>query len=372
MSDRIERLRRSAEHIKEEKDSLDTRSAGLRRDQALVGELLREVSGEEELAALSGHKKTLDGESRQTEKERSANREARSGVLEDSGSYLEALEGNLSKLEAIRGAGDLRADTSAGEADTRRRIQELTAIRELLEGEDGASQEPVNQILDKPGVRPVDMPPPPAERTESGAYAFPLLHETRQTWHRDRDGSQVFNTPQETGRRLDSDQGKARSPLSGLRLAGTCGLVSCANVLRLGGAPATEQQLVDLAVEEGLCAPSGGTTARNRRAILKKLGMRSSLKRCTVDAIAEQVAEGRGVIISVYAARLWNLFGIDPNSTHAVVVTSVRRDARGKLEGFYICDSGEHGPDSACKYYTADQIDFALTGREMNVTPIIR
>ena len=67
------------------------------------------------------------------------------------------------------------------------------------------------------------------------------LSSTNQTWVTNSDGSMVFNTPQETGQKLDSCQGKVAGFL------GTCGLVSCVNVLRLAGYPATEKEVVDYA-----------------------------------------------------------------------------------------------------------------------------
>ena len=56
------------------------------------------------------------------------------------------------------------------------------------------------------------------------------LSETQQEWYSDNDGiHQIYNTPAETGKLLDAEQGK--NP----RHRGTCGIVSCVNVLRLAG-----------------------------------------------------------------------------------------------------------------------------------------
>ena len=67
------------------------------------------------------------------------------------------------------------------------------------------------------------------------------LSATNQTWVTGTDGSMVFNTPVETGGKLDSNQGKVNGFL------GTCGLVSCVNILRLAGYPATESEVVSYA-----------------------------------------------------------------------------------------------------------------------------
>lgn len=200
---------------------------------------------------------------------------------------------------------------------------------------------------------------------------------TNQTWVTNPDGSTVFNTPVETGGKLDACQGKVDGFL------GTCGLVSCVNVLRLAGYPASESEVVGYASTTSagfrrrrLCTTksfpeeNGGTTAKGRRKILKHFGVKSELKDANVTNIADAVSEGRGVIISVYADILYKGWS-DHSDPHAITVTSVKKDRYGNVLGFYVCDSGTGGTDNS-KYYTAFQVENALTGRQMNVTSIIR
>lgn len=210
----------------------------------------------------------------------------------------------------------------------------------------------------------------------SNAYELTV---TNEIWTTNTDGSMVFNTPVETGEKLDSCQGKVNGFL------GTCGLVSCVNVLRLAGYPASESEVVGYASTTSmgfgrgrgrLCTTNkfpeenGGTSAKSRQQILNHFGIRSELRDANVANIAYAVSEGRGVIISVYAGMLYNGWS-NHRDLHAITVTSVKKDRYGNVLGFYVCDSGTGGIDNS-KFYTTFQIENALSGRQMNVTSIIR
>ncbi len=206
---------------------------------------------------------------------------------------------------------------------------------------------------------------------------LPELSMTQQIWVATQDGGLVYDSPIETGSQLDSNQGKVEGFL------GTCGLVSCVNVLRLAGYPATEKEVVEYAsktpkgfMQGTLCticsAPeeNGGTSAKSRQQILEHFGLKSELREASVENIADAVSEGRGVILSVFAGMLY--YGrSDFHDSHAITITSVKKDKYGNVLGFYVCDSGTGGVDGA-HFYTAYQIENALTGRQMNVTGIIR
>lgn len=202
------------------------------------------------------------------------------------------------------------------------------------------------------------------------------LKATKQTWTVESDDSLVFNTPVETGRKLDANQGKVDG------FWGTCGLVSCANVLRLAGYPATEKEMVSyasttlsrdgktLCTTDSFAENNGATSAEARQQILRHFGIKSELKAASVTNIADAVSEGRGVIISVYGRMLrqgWSII----RDLHAVTVTSVKKDRHGNVLGFYVCDSGTGGIDNS-RFYPAVQVENALSGKPMNVTEIIR
>ena len=197
---------------------------------------------------------------------------------------------------------------------------------------------------------------------------------TEQSWHTDKDGNMVFDSPIETGDKLDSTQGKVNG------FSGTCGLVSCENVLRLAGIMVTENDLVAFAKStksersgDYLCSrgsifasKNGGTGVEDRNEILAHFGLDAVSLPCDVDAIAKYVEEGRGVIISVHCDQLYHGY-TDGGDLHAVCVTSVKRDKIGQLLGMYICDS--NGDPS--QYYYVDEIEKALSGRKMNVTTAV-
>lgn len=207
--------------------------------------------------------------------------------------------------------------------------------------------------------------PPPAGRLTA------FRSKTSETWHTRPDGSRVFDSPHETGARLDSRQGKVAGFL------GTCGLVSCVNVLRMAGIRETEQNVVAYArnTRSGrhgtpLCSVgsffaenNGATNAEDRNEILARYGVHSVALPAVTKDIADYVEKGHGVILSVHANMLYHGYTAG-NDLHAVTVTSTHRSADGTLLGFYLCDS--NGESDA--YYTASELNAALSGRKMNVT----
>ena len=199
------------------------------------------------------------------------------------------------------------------------------------------------------------------------------------------DGNLVYDSPEETDQYLHKKQGSAYS-----NFQGTCGLCSCANILRLAGVNATEAQMIEYAATtdnpwysgEKLCAVgkpdpghNGGTSPYDRQQILAHFGIQSDivplsdaqsgdLYNDALVTISDNVCAGRGVIISVFARVLWHNNPYDRHGRHAVSVTSVKKAANGNLLGFYICDSARNGTT----YYPAALLQKALTGGAMNVT----
>jgi len=195
------------------------------------------------------------------------------------------------------------------------------------------------------------------------------LTKTQQGW-KSIPGGTMYNSPFETGAKLISNQGSIPE------YSQDCGIASCANVARLAGMKISEEKAVWTALNHTppLCGKhtskeaGGGTSPQSRQALLACLGVPSHLEPADVVTIAQRVQEGRGVIISVRAGRLWNS---NTQGLHAITVTSVVRNSDGSLYGFFVCDSGTGGRDSA-KFYTANEIQNALTpNRSMNVTSTI-
>lgn len=199
----------------------------------------------------------------------------------------------------------------------------------------------------------------------------------------DGDGNLVYDSPNETNGILYTTQGSANEDYQG-----TCGLCSCANILRLSGVNLSEADMIEYASNTDsatlgkLCSTgysdpgmNGGTGPKDRQQILSHFGIDSGVFQLSRSAdgkidnsnlvqIADSVSSGRGVILSVHADMLWDdaPFGID--DYHAVTVTSVKKDSAGNILGFYICDSAKGGT----AYYTAEKVRQCLTGAPMNIT----
>lgn len=202
---------------------------------------------------------------------------------------------------------------------------------------------------------------------------------------KDSDSNLVYDSPNETDQFLYKNQGSAYPAFQG-----TCGLCSCANILRLAGVNATEAQMIDYAsttnnpntLFQKLCATgfadpgmNGGTSPKSRQCILQNFGIDSgifplsrekdgSLSDSNLTTISDNVSAGRGVILSVHADILWHDAPVGIDDYHAVTVTSVKKDVSGNILGFFICDSANNGTS----YYSADKVKRALTGSPMNVT----
>lgn len=202
---------------------------------------------------------------------------------------------------------------------------------------------------------------------------------------KDKDGNYIYDSPTKMNGYLYTSQGSADPSFQG-----TCGLCSCANILRLAGVNATEAEMIAYASSESdpnslsgtLCATgysdpgmNGGTSPKSRQQILNHFGVDSGILPVSFDddgsvaysntnQIADYVSAGRGVILSVHADVLWNDAPFGRDDYHAVTVTSVKKDSSGNILGFYICDSAMGGTT----FYPAEKVIRALTGSPMNVT----
>lgn len=173
-------------------------------------------------------------------------------------------------------------------------------------------------------------------------------------------GMEVYDSPLEVDKYLYSKQGSAYESFKG-----TCGLCSCANILRLSGVNIGEREIIDYAANiqgdrfaSKLCtvdpfnpAASGGTTPKQRQQILDYFGISSSIWNVkidfdgrtsldTINDMANWISEGRGVIIDVDAGMFYN----SPRNYgkgHAVTITSVEKNKYGDITAFYILDSNQ-------------------------------
>jgi hypothetical protein len=155
---------------------------------------------------------------------------------------------------------------------------------------------------------------------------------------------------------------------------GTCGLVSCQDVLGQFGIDVSEQDVVDLAVQNNWCdvsdnpAESGGTSLESWVEILDSYGIPAHAESGdTLDDLADRVDSNDGVIVGLNAEAIWG----DPmgylmsggRADHAVTVTGVARDPEtGEVVGFYINDSNDldgDGEADSARFIDAQTMEIA-------------
>ncbi|MEK1941384.1 MAG: calcium-binding protein [Pseudomonas sp.] len=159
----------------------------------------------------------------------------------------------------------------------------------------------------------------------------------------DGQASRIYGYPK--ANELDYMQGDA-DPI----YQGTCGLTSIANLLTQANRPASEGELLQLALDnewvERAYYPSqaGGSDVLGQQQLLERYGIRNDvIEGYNEIGTANLLRSGRGVVLAVNAGALWD----DTRYTgtgavnHMVTVTGVAySESNGELLGFYIADSG--------------------------------
>ncbi len=361
----------------------------VRHHAALMNQLrsLPEDAGDGARAALQSQIAQAETEFRAAQSDLAAaearveavNREMES-VADDAREYLQSVEGNI---EAAQGAAKASSYGSSAIASLVSGFQQNKAIAERVlqmlnqpgaagggaslggsaSGQGivgkgialGDSDESVLHIHGNETLRKVDF----LASTKQGYRSYQANGETMT----------CYNTPGETGQRLNYDQGNA---VHGFR--GDCGVVSCENVARLAGKQVTEADVLTVAANHGLCDivvgdsdSSGGLTVEGVRDLLGCIGIDAHIDSNTSkENIAAAVESGKGVILPVDVATFWD--GSSCSGGHAVTVTSVERNSRGDVTAFYFCDSGSGNNDYARKVDARRVCSSILPGAGMIAT----
>lgn len=165
---------------------------------------------------------------------------------------------------------------------------------------------------------------------------------------------------------------------------GTCGLVSCEDVLRQFGVDVNEAEVVRHALSRGLCAVSenpaqcGGTSEAWQAQILSDAGIPAHVEsNGSLSDLAQWISDGRGIIIEVNAGELWNdAQAYDTgNANHAIVVAGVAVDPQtGNLVGAYVNDSGRGYPGDSGRFVSAELLQrmWVDTGGNCVITDVVR
>lgn len=180
----------------------------------------------------------------------------------------------------------------------------------------------------------------------------------------------VYDDPIGTNSQLIQQQGR-----SNYAMDGTCGLCQCANLLTMAGVSMTENGIISramLASNEMVYimdlfsadrGDRGATSANIRQEFLEQQGLPitnipiSTNGPRTMRRLANAVATGHGVILSVEVSRFW---GGSQRGGHAISLLSVTRD--GSTFIYNDTGRGEMGTISARDLYES------LTGAPANVT----
>lgn len=151
-----------------------------------------------------------------------------------------------------------------------------------------------------------------------------------------------------------------------------CGVESSRQIILASGGNVSENSLLTVSMAAGYAdqdtsnpSNSGGTSPSGRSDILKANGVANHTEAPSQENLLQAVAEGRGVITSHDAGKLWNNPAFN-GSGHAVLVTGVQFDATGKPSNVIINDTGQ---GQCSNSVPAKQFMNSLrSGRDMNVT----
>ena len=152
----------------------------------------------------------------------------------------------------------------------------------------------------------------------------------------------VFGTEGNIERYFTGQQGN-----NNFGMQNNCGVACVAQILILSGKKVSENDVVRVAVAEGLCnitdaamGANGGTSSIHRAELLARFNLKSTVEMANRQELATYLEHGHGIIVSVDAGVLWNR-PEDLGVGHAIVLYgTVHRASDGALLGFVACDTG--------------------------------
>ncbi|WP_232451380.1 calcium-binding protein [Burkholderia ubonensis] len=180
------------------------------------------------------------------------------------------------------------------------------------------------------------------------------------------DGAAVLVYGYPKANELDYMQGDAIPTFQG-----TCALTSIANLLTQTGAPTTEGEVVQRAIDNQWAVTNpavtdyqrGGSNFAQQQALLNSYGIANNLLAGYDEhAIANLIRSGRGVILALNAGQLWSdrAYLDHGGVNHVVTVTgAVYGEADGELKGFYIADSGRQRISDMTRYVSVQELGSA-------------
>jgi len=152
-----------------------------------------------------------------------------------------------------------------------------------------------------------------------------------------------------------------------------CGVEASRQVILATGGNVSEQQLLNQSIANGDAdnpstpANAGGTSPGGRSNILANNGVPNHTEAATQQNILQAVAEGRGVVTSHDAGRLWGNPAFNGGG-HAILVTGVQFDGNGNPINFITNDTGVAAGNCGRAVPAAQFMGSLRPGRDANVT----
>lgn len=126
-----------------------------------------------------------------------------------------------------------------------------------------------------------------------------------------------------------------------------CGIACVAQLVILSGKKVSENDVVRVAVSEGLCQlneysmeENGATSAIHRASLLSKFNLKSNVELANLRTIASYVEHGHGVIVAVDSGAFWNRQDLLGRGHAIVIYGTFHRASDGALLGLIACDTG--------------------------------
>lgn len=279
---------------------------------------------------------------------------------------------------------------------------EMMPTPEQVEDNNSQDLESLNGLVapqDAPSVEPLDFPDDYVHQLMTGLPPESFdqvpkendIEDQNAEWDSASDGTPIVSgDPEGKATLIDYEQGDNKYDAEG-----DCGLDSVNNVLSILGKDVSEDDIVEHAIQNEEClydsdgnpSENGMTTSEDQIHILNDYGVDAYAYTAdsaggSLDNIADNVENGKGVIMELNAGVLWNepsaygeinLSDGTYNANHAVTVTGVERDqASGEVTGLYIADSGRGLESDACRYVSAEELKYCYQNADQAAVVITK
>lgn len=136
MATKLENLKGKSEEIVEERSEIKEKRTINSSDRAIIKDLLSgQLRDDADLGLITQVDAALGEDKKSIDDAMAVNLKETKSAVDETDEYIQALESNLAKLDAIDKATDIKIGESKNQGETERRIEELQSIREMLTDE---------------------------------------------------------------------------------------------------------------------------------------------------------------------------------------------------------------------------------------------